>query len=337
MLNGVRAFLAAIAITVLPMSAAADKLPTALIYEDLFLKHFTGYSHPETAQRLQLVMKGLEQSGLRKNMIHLKAQPVAEKWITKVHTPKFWSFLNAQAKAAPTYLDPDTLLSPHSLPAAQLAAGGMLAAVDAIMAGQVANAFAAVRPPGHHATPDRAMGFCFINQVAIAARYVQERHGIKRVLIVDWDVHHGNGTQDIFEADPTVFFFSTHQFPHYPGTGGADEVGVGPGKGTVLNVPLDRGAGDKEVIAAFRDQLVPAMEKFKPEFIFISAGFDAHENDPLAELKFTAAGYKELTRIVMAIADKHAKGRIVSMLEGGYGEAALTKGVSAHVRTLMRQ
>lgn len=320
-----------------PPALAADKLPTALVYDDLFLKHFTGYDHPESANRLKLVMQGLEQAGLRKDLVPIKAVPVADKWITKVHTPQFWAFLNKQAEDVPTYLDPDTLLSEHSLPAAKLAAGGLLAAADEIMRGKVKNAFAAVRPPGHHATPDRAMGFCFINQVAVAARYVQEQHGIKRVLIVDWDVHHGNGTQDIFEADPSVFFFSTHQYPHYPGTGAADEVGVGLGKGTVLNVPLAHGAGDTEVIAAFREQLYPAMEKFKPEFIFISAGFDAHENDPLAGLNFTATGYAELTRIVMDIADKYAKGRVISMLEGGYGETALTKAVAAHVRTLMRQ
>ncbi len=304
-----------------------------LIYDDLFLKHFAGYSHPESPDRLRAVMKGL--AGLRKDMLHLPARPVADKWITTVHTPAFLAYLERRAKDAPTYLDPDTRISKDSLPAAKLASGGLLTAVDAIMAGKARNAFAAVRPPGHHATPDRAMGFCLINHVAIAARYVQKQYGLKRVLIIDWDVHHGNGTQDIFEKDPSVFYFSTHQYPYYPGSGAADETGSGAGKGTVLNVPLPRGSGDTTVITAFETQLVPAMEAFKPQFVLISAGFDGHKDDPLAGLKFTSNGYVALTRIVMAIAEKYANGRVISMLEGGYDHGALARAAAAHVGTLM--
>ena len=205
------------------------------------------------------------------------------------------------------------------------------------MAGRITNAFVALRPPGHHALGERAMGFCLINHVAVAARYVQKKYGLKRVLIIDWDVHHGNGTQDIFYTDPTVFYFSTHQWPYYPGTGAADDTGSGDGVGTTLNVPLSAGAGDGEVVRAFRHKLVPAAETFRPDFVFISAGFDAHEDDPLAHLRLTESGYAELTRIVKDIATRFADGRLVSLLEGGYDLSALSRSVDTHLRTLASQ
>jgi acetoin utilization deacetylase AcuC-like enzyme len=210
-----------------------------------------------------------------------------------------------------------------------------LAAVDAIMARQVDHVFCAVRPPGHHAEAGRAMGFCLFNNVAIAARYVQKKYGLTRVLIVDWDVHHGNGTQHSFEHDPSILFFSTHQHPHYPGTGRATERGKGAGEEFTVNVPMEAGEGDDEYRAVFQETLVPAADAFKPEFILISAGFDAHKEDPLASMGLTEAGYAELTGIVAGIAKRHAKGRILSSLEGGYNLAALSASVHAHIIALL--
>jgi len=203
------------------------------------------------------------------------------------------------------------------------------------MAKQVDHVFCAVRPPGHHAEANRAMGFCLLNNVAIAVRYAQKKHGLSRVLIVDWDVHHGNGTQHIFEDDPSVLFFSTHQFPHYPGTGRESERGRGAGEGYTINVPMEAGEGDDEYRAIFRKVLVPAAEEFKPELVIISAGFDAHKDDPLASMGLTEAGYAELTGIVAGIAKTYAQGRILSSLEGGYNLTALAASVDAHVRGLL--
>jgi acetoin utilization deacetylase AcuC-like enzyme len=226
-------------------------------------------------------------------------------------------------------------MSPGSLTAAYWAAGGALAAVDAIMNKQVEHVFCAVRPPGHHAEAGHAMGFCLFNNVAIAARYVQKKYGLTRVLIVDWDVHHGNGTQHSFEDDPSVLFFSTHQFPHYPGTGRESERGRGAGEGFTINVPMEAGEGDEEYRAVFRKSLLPAADAFKPEFVIVSAGFDAHKDDPLASMELTEEGYADLTGIVAGIAKRHAEGRILSSLEGGYHLTSLAASVDRHIQALI--
>jgi acetoin utilization deacetylase AcuC-like enzyme len=226
-------------------------------------------------------------------------------------------------------------MSPGSLSAAYLAAGGALAGVDAIMRGDVEHAFCAVRPPGHHAETARAMGFCLFNNVAIAARYVQKKYSLSRVLIVDWDVHHGNGTQHSFEQDPSILFFSTHQYPHYPGTGRATERGIGAGEGFTINVPMDAGDGDDEYHAIFLNVLLPAAEAFKPDFVIVSAGFDAHRDDPLANMGLTEAGYSDLTGLVVGLAKRHAQGRLLSALEGGYNLTALGASVDAHLKALL--
>ncbi len=282
-------------------------------------------------------MAHLQRQGLLDTVLRLHPEPAAEQWITRVHTPKYVHQLQAAVRSAPTRLDADTWVSKHSYDVARRAVGGVLLAVDTVIAGQAHNAFAAVRPPGHHALPERAMGFCLLNHVAIAARYAQQQHGVGRILIVDWDVHHGNATQEVFFSDPSVLYFSTHQYPFYPGTGAASESGTGAGQGTTINVPLAAGSGDKELIAAFRERLRPAANAFAPEFVFISAGFDAHHRDPLGQLQVTESGYANLTRIVKDIAERHAAGRLVSVLEGGYNLDALGRSVETHLRVLIGQ
>ncbi|OQW43483.1 MAG: histone deacetylase [Nitrospira sp. HN-bin3] len=310
---------------------------TGLVYHPAFLEHDMGPGHPESPNRLRAIMQRLEESGTVAQLTRIEPRRAEDEWVTQVHSPSYVASLNRHAPTeGRVSLDPDTSMSPGSLHAAYLAAGGALAAVDAIMAHQVEHVFCAVRPPGHHAEAGRAMGFCLLNNVSIAARYVQKKYGVTRVLIVDWDVHHGNGTQHSFEEDPSVLFFSTHQYPHYPGTGRGTERGKGAGQGFTINVPMEAGEGDAEYHAIFLKALVPAADAFKPEFVIISAGFDAHKDDPLASMGLTEAGYADLTDIVAGIAKRHAKGRILSSLEGGYNLTALAHSVDAHIQALLR-
>ncbi|MGQ0557657.1 MAG: histone deacetylase family protein [Nitrospiraceae bacterium] len=309
---------------------------TGLVYHPAYLEHDMGVGHPESPNRLRAIVQRLEEGGVAAGLVRIEPRKAEDEWITQVHTPQYVASLNRQAPTSGRVsLDPDTSMSPGTLQAAYLAAGGALAAVDAIMAQQVDHVFCAVRPPGHHAEAGRAMGFCFFNNVAIAARYIQKKYGLTRVLIVDWDVHHGNGTQHSFEDDPSVLFFSTHQYPHYPGTGRGTERGKGAGEGFTINVPMEAGEGDDDYRAVFQKVLVAAADGFKPEFVIISAGFDAHKDDPLASMGLTESGYAELTEIVAGIAKRHANGRILSSLEGGYNLTALAASVEAHIKTLL--
>jgi acetoin utilization deacetylase AcuC-like enzyme len=309
---------------------------TGLVYHPAYLEHDMGPGHPESPNRLRAIMRRLEESGTAAQLTRIEPRRAEDEWITQVHSPNYVASLNRHVPPnGRVSLDPDTSMSPGSLPAAYLAAGAALAAVDAIMAQQVDHVFCAVRPPGHHAESGRAMGFCLFNNVAIATRYVQKKYGLTRVLIVDWDVHHGNGTQHSFEEDPSVLFFSTHQYPHYPGTGRGTERGKGAGEGLTINVPMEAGEGDEEYHAIFLKALVPAADEFKPEFVIISAGFDAHKDDPLASMGLTEAGYADLTNIVAGIAKRHAKGRILSSLEGGYNLVALARSVDTHINALV--
>jgi acetoin utilization deacetylase AcuC-like enzyme len=308
---------------------------TGLVYGDVYLEHRTGAGHPERPERLAAIMERLAKSGLSNELLLLKPVPAALDWVTAVHAQEYVQRVRKSCRQGAGYVDSaDTPVSADSYEAALAAVGGVLAALDAVMDGRVRNAFCAVRPPGHHALKNRAMGFCLFNNVAIAARYLQKQHKLARVLIVDWDAHHGNGTQAAFYEDATVFYFSTHQAPFYPGTGAAEERGEGKGVGFTLNVPLPAGSGDGEYAQAFEDKLGPAADGFRPDFVLISAGFDAADGDLLGRMKITPSGYAALTRMVKGIAERHCQGRLVSLLEGGYKLEALAASVEAHVRAL---
>lgn len=309
---------------------------TGFVYHDIYLKHDTGAGHPERPERLRAIVGRLQRDNLIARLVMLPPVAGPVEWITRVHSPDYLKRVQTSCQSGLGYVDtPDAPASTNSYEVALAAVGGVLGAVDAVMAGRVKNAFCAVRPPGHHALQNRAMGFCLFNNVAIAARYLQQQHRLARVLIVDWDVHHGNGTQAAFYDDPTVFYFSTHQSPFYPGSGSAEETGTGKGRGFTLNVPLPAGSGDADYRRAFEDRLKPAAAAFKPDFVLISAGFDAAEDDLLGRMKITPEGYAALTRIVKGIAAQHCQGRLVSVLEGGYNLDALAASVAAHVRTLV--
>ena len=288
---------------------------TSIIYHPDYLKHDTG-SHPENAARLTSIMDLLDARGCFDNNPVITPQPAAIQLIETIHDPDHIKKVEAHCRAE-IPLDPDTIVSKDSFNAALLAAGGAVQAVDETKDG--GSAFALVRPPGHHAEPDRAMGFCLFNNIAIAARYAQSQ-GMPRVLIVDWDAHHGNGTQNAFYSDPSILYFSIHQYPHFPGTGWFDEVGEGGGKGCNINVPLPGGANDADYMYVFNKLLVPVALQFKPDIILVSAGQDAHINDPLGGMKVTSAGFGHLASIVKRLAESTC-GRTVLVLEGGYGQA----------------
>jgi acetoin utilization deacetylase AcuC-like enzyme/formylglycine-generating enzyme required for sulfatase activity len=312
------------------------KSKTGFVYHDIYLEHRTPPGHPEAPQRLTAIVDRLKTSGLYARLTPLTPEAAPVKWLETVHTPAYVERARRSCQRGDDYLDsPDVPVSTKSYDAALMAAGGVLCAVDAVMRGDVQNAFCAVRPPGHHALADWAMGFCIFNNVAIGTRYVQQKYGLSKVLIVDWDVHHGNGTQAAFYEDPTVLYFSIHQYPFYPGTGAASDRGRGQGLNYTINVPLAAGSHDSDYVEAFEQRLRPAAVDFSPDFVFISAGFDAHEADTLGRMKVTTEGFGTLTRIVKGIAEQCCNGRLVSVLEGGYGLDGLAASVEAHLRVLM--
>ena len=311
---------------------------TGFVYHEAYLKHHTGFGHPESPQRLVSINQHLANQKLSDKLHHIQPFQADLSWIELNHSPDYIKHVENATKRHASYLDSgDTGVCPESFEIARLAVGGCQAAVDAIMQGKVENVFCAVRPPGHHALYDRAMGFCIFNNIAIAARYIQKQYDLRKVLIVDWDVHHGNGTQASFYSDPTVFYFSTHQYPHYPGTGHQSEKGDGDGFGFTLNVPLKAGSDDEDYISAFETQLVPAAQKFHPDFILISAGFDAYINDPLSYMLVSIKGFGKMTQIVKDLAEAYCEGRLISTLEGGYDLGGLSQCVEEHLLVLMKK
>ena len=312
-------------------------LATAILADPVYKEHQTGKSHPERPERMDAVLQALEHDGAMKDALRIPVRAATEDELALCHTRPYIEIAKRDVAGGARDLSTgDTQIGPRSLDVALRAAGGVLNAVDAVVERRAANAFCVVRPPGHHATADRGMGFCLFNSVAIAARYAQKKHRIERVVIVDWDVHHGNGTQDIFYSDGSVFYFSTHQSPWYPGTGAANETGEGNGKGATLNCPFPAGAGSPEILGAFRSKLVPAMRDFKPGLVLVSAGFDSRLGDPLGQFTLSDADFSSLTTLMLEVAHQYAGGRLVSVLEGGYSLTGLATASSAHVHALRK-
>ena len=310
---------------------------TGFVYSDRYLRHRTRQGHVENPRRLEVLLKAVDSGGLRDSLIFLKPYAADPEILGKVHDAGYLeSFRKAATSGADHFETRDCSISPESYEIALLAAGGVMAGVDAVMNRRVENVFCAVRPPGHHATRKSAMGFCFINNVAVGAAYARAAYGVERIFILDWDVHHGNGTQDLFEEDPFTYFCSFHEHPTFcfPGTGRRMERGKGDGQGATLNLPLRPHAGDAEVIETFDRDVLPEIDRFRPDLILISAGFDGHRDDPIADIELTERSYDHMTRRLCDAANRHCGGRIVSVLEGGYHRPAFASSAIAHLRAL---
>jgi acetoin utilization deacetylase AcuC-like enzyme len=311
-------------------------MTVGLVLDPRFERHDTGPGHVERPARATRIRAALEGSGLAGRCARVPPVEAGDDLLTLVHDSRYVARVEEACARGDAVVDSmDTAVCPLSAGIARLAAGSVVALAERVASSELERGLAVVRPPGHHAERDLAMGFCLFNNVAVAARALQRRRSIAKVLVVDWDVHHGNGTQHLFEDDPSVFYFSCHQFPLYPGTGAASEVGTGAGRGTTLNVPLAPGSGDREFLGALRGPLVDAAASFDPDFVLVSAGFDAHRADPLAQLAVSTAAYGEATAVVRGIADRHAAGRLVSVLEGGYDLDALAASVAIHLSGLL--
>jgi acetoin utilization deacetylase AcuC-like enzyme len=307
----------------------------AFSYHADYLLHDTGPGHPERPDRLRTLVQHLLGTPVWRIMDHLQPAPAAAEVVQLVHPQSYVETIERRCRAGERVLDEgDTHACQDSYRVALLAAGGVVQAVETVLSGVSGRAFCAVRPPGHHAETSRVMGFCLFNNVAIAARYAQRKHGVERVAIVDWDVHHGNGTQEIFYADDTVLYCSLHQYPFYPGTGARGETGTGKGAGYTVNCPLPAGCGEEEYTEAFQESIVPALDRFQPQLLLISAGFDAHRDDPLANMMLSDESFGVFTSMMMDVASRHSAGRIVSVLEGGYNLEALARSVEKHLQVM---
>ena len=309
-------------------------MKVGLVYDPIYLKHDTG-QHVENAKRLEWVLSHLERTGLKAQLVPVEPRAASIEEISLVHHKQYISYVRDVAQRGGGWLDADTIISSDSFQAAACAAGGNIRATEAVMDGDVSSAFALVRPPGHHAISDQAMGFCLFNNVAIATKYALARYGLDHVVIIDFDVHHGNGTQAAFYDDPRVLYISTHEYPFYPGTGGIEETGSGAGKGTTVNIPLPAGCGDSEYLRVFEQIIVPATRRFGAQLILVSAGYDPHWADELAMMQVTTSGFAQMVRIIKGLADELCGGRLVFTLEGGYNLEALSYSVAATLAVLL--
>lgn len=307
---------------------------TGYIYDPFYLKHDTE-PHPENPGRVAAIHRKVSLSDIYRHLTARSPRKATEAEIALNHDLAYVKHVKRACGEGVRYLDADTVICPDSNEAALLSAGAGITAVDLVVDGACDNVFCAVRPPGHHAEHDRAMGFCLFNNVAIAARYAREQKGLSRIFIFDWDVHHGNGTQHSFYSDPTVYYSSVHQYPFYPGTGGESETGAGDGLGTTLNFPLPPYSDDDDYLELVENRLIPEMFRFKPDLIILSAGFDAHKDDPLANMRLTTECYGKMTRLILDAAREICKGRLVSILEGGYNHNALSDSVLCHIKELL--
>jgi acetoin utilization deacetylase AcuC-like enzyme len=298
------------------------------IYDDIFLRHVTPDWHPERKERLVQIVSSLKKSGLWENLIRIKPRRATYEEIALVHTDDYISRIKTSGVG---YLDPDTYMSEDSLEAALYAAGAVIEAVEQCKRGEIERAFCAVRPPGHHAEAERAMGFCIFNNIAVGIRYAQKR-GYKKVFVIDYDVHHGNGTQHIFEEDDTVFYFSTHEYPHYPGTGKDSEKGIGKGKGYTCNVPMSSGTGDKEYLSVYQNILPPLVKAFEPDLILVSAGYDIHRNDPLSGIRVSDEGIRGIVKSILSCSSNP----FIFALEGGYNLSALGDSVGVTLEEMLK-
>ncbi|MDN3511198.1 MAG: histone deacetylase [Candidatus Jettenia sp. CY-1] len=308
---------------------------TILMYDNIFLKHDTGHGHPENAKRLENTLKHLKATGLWDQLRVEKPRAASLEEIGLIHAENYIQTIKQIANTG-GQLDSDTIISAASYDAAVHAVGAPLAAIDFIMKGEEKNAFCLIRPPGHHATPARGMGFCLFNNVAVAAKYIQSKYKLERVFIIDWDVHHGNGTQDAFFNDPTILYFSMHRYPFYPGSGRKEESGWDKGEGFTINVPVPANISSQRYIELFTDVIKKNADQFIPEFIIISAGFDTYKKDPIGGLNLDREDFRILTEIVIRTAQKYCNGRLVSCLEGGYNLSDLPLCIEAHLKALLQ-
>ncbi len=308
---------------------------TGIVTDPLYLKHITGDYHPESHHRLEAIYQMLEQEDMAGKFFHVKPRFATREELEYVHSSEYVARVESTKGKPSVMLDPDTQTSPKSWEAAQLAAGGLLELIDHLMQKKIDNGFALVRPPGHHAERDRAMGFCLFNNVAVAARYAIKEYDLKRILIIDWDIHQGNATQHSFYDEPKVLYFSTHQFPYYPGTGSLDEIGEGDGKGFTINVPLAPGPGDEEYARIYRKILQPVILEYKPQLILVSAGFDIYFDDPLGGMNVTPDGFALLAKIILELAEKVCEGKVLFLLEGGYNLEGLRDSVKGVLLELL--
>ncbi len=309
-------------------------MKVGLVYDPIYLKHDTG-QHVENASRLEAVVSYLEQTGLMPKLTLIRPRAATTKEIALVHEKQYISHLQEVAAKGGGWLDSDTVMSPDSYQVATYAAGGVIMATEAVINREVVSAFALVRPPGHHATAQQAMGFCLFNNIAIATKYALAKYNLERILIIDFDIHHGNGTQAAFYDNPQVLYMSTHEYPFYPGTGSIEETGSGAGMGTTINIPLPAGCGDAEYLQVFEQIIIPAARRFSPQLIMVSAGYDLHWADPIGTMQVTTTGFTQMVKIIKELADELCDGRMVFTIEGGYNLTALATSIKATLDILL--